>query len=506
MSDWSSGYNIELGYTFDSYKELAPAWLNFTALVCGVQVPQGRWRYLELGCGQGVGLCMLAGQYPEHEFLGIDFNPVHISHARQLAEAASLKNVRFEEADFTQLAKEWPSNWGLFDYVTGHGLLSWLDPHVRQSLIDCIERSTAPGALVQLSYNTQPGWLSTVPIQHLLRLWQTTESLSGIKALDIGVKRFEDMQSAGAVTMHQLPGLAARLDQIRRLDRAYLTQEYLHDNWHPLWSDEVADLMQQAKLNFVGTATLGDLYLPNMIPPAMRDILNKTSDPKVREVTLDVLINQGFRRDVYARGKTPLWAIEQQRQLLNLRVMAVKLPPLDDLKFKNSGGQPSAKPEIYRPIFEALGQGPQTLAELQLAAKISLPDLLQAISLLLHGEHIILFNPTANNKSGVLLNRALAQRAADGAPYKQLLATRLGYVISASAPNMVLLHLTQEKPKATAEWLTQQLIQRLLQTNRGLVHNGANLTTPETMLPRAQQLVQEFLTQVLPSYQKIGVV
>jgi tRNA G46 methylase TrmB len=34
-------------------------------------------RYLELGCGQGLNLCLMAALHPEVEFVGIDFHMPH---------------------------------------------------------------------------------------------------------------------------------------------------------------------------------------------------------------------------------------------------------------------------------------------------------------------------------------------------------------------------------------------------------------------------------------------
>ena len=139
MSQWSSGYNVDLGYTYGYYRETSPAWLNYVATIKGVACPEGNWRYLELGCGQGVGLLIYAAMYPDHEFLGIDFNPVHIAHARALSVDAWLTNVRFEEADFVEVAQDWPADWGQFDYITAHGIYTWLAEPVRAGLVGAVD-------------------------------------------------------------------------------------------------------------------------------------------------------------------------------------------------------------------------------------------------------------------------------------------------------------------------------------------------------------------------------
>ena len=226
---------LDLGDTFDYYREISPEWLDYVALTKGVMPPAGAWRYLELGCGQGYGLTLLAALYPDHDFLGIDFNPVHITHARSLATAAGLKNVRFEEADFLAVAESWPADWGKFDYITAHGIYSWLSHEVCEAIVTAIDRAATPGALIYLSYNTLPAWISSYPIQHLMRLWQTTDSLESVKAIETGISRLQALTEAQAGMTKLLPGMKSMLDKVATRDRAYLVQEYLHDNWHPRW-------------------------------------------------------------------------------------------------------------------------------------------------------------------------------------------------------------------------------------------------------------------------------
>ena len=172
MSDWSHGYNVSMGYSYGFYREMAPDWLDFCAWIGGFEPPSraGRpFRYLELGCGQGFGLCLLAAANSGAEFLGVDFQPEHIEHATGLAEAAGLTNVRFVRADFLDLAPEWPADFGTFDYVTMHGIISYLSPPLISAIIECLSHAVAPGGLVYVSYNAQPGCLSTVPLQHIAR-------------------------------------------------------------------------------------------------------------------------------------------------------------------------------------------------------------------------------------------------------------------------------------------------------------------------------------------------
>ncbi len=158
-----------------------------------------------------------------------------------------------------------------------------------------------------------------------------------------------------------LPGMASRVEQMSNLDRSYLVQEYLHDNWHPMWFDQVANELSAAKLGYVGTATIGDHYVPQLLPPERREILARYKSPVVRQVMIDVLVNQGFRRDIFSRGAAPIWPEQQRNAILDTKFCISKRPGPDGVKLRLSMGEVSGRSEVYDPLFDALAAGPKTM-------------------------------------------------------------------------------------------------------------------------------------------------
>ncbi|MEM3580867.1 MAG: class I SAM-dependent methyltransferase, partial [Candidatus Bathyarchaeia archaeon] len=160
MADWAHGYNVEVPYTYGYYRETSPQWLRWATYLGGRKPPSGkRIRYLELGCGQGFNLLLHASSHPSMEFLGIDFNPSHIAHAEELVRLSGLTNVKFVEGDFLELEKEWPKEYGTFQYVVLHGIWSWVSKDVRKALINILRKVVVPGGIVYIPYNALPGWL-----------------------------------------------------------------------------------------------------------------------------------------------------------------------------------------------------------------------------------------------------------------------------------------------------------------------------------------------------------
>ncbi len=223
MSDWSHGYNTSLGYLYQFYRETAPAWMNWAIMIKGFKAPAAnRFRYLELGCGQGFGLNLIASMYPDSEFVGVDFNPQHIAHARDLALAAGLKNVRFEEADFMDLSRSWP--YGQFQFGVLHGIYSWISESLRAAVCVCLEKALVSGDLAYVSYNSLPGWLSAMPLQRLLRRHQVARGLAPVPAIDKGLTFMERLRQSNAALFTSLPQLAGRMENCTKQDRSYLVQ------------------------------------------------------------------------------------------------------------------------------------------------------------------------------------------------------------------------------------------------------------------------------------------
>ena len=516
--NWNQGYNVDLGYTYGHYREQDPNWMDLCAVIRGTRPPSWlglpKLRYLELGSGQGVNLCVIAAQHPGMEFVGVDFNPQHIAHAQGLAHAAGLKNIRFLEADFVELGRHWPADLGHFHYVTAHGIYTWLADTVLKGLIACIAHSTTSGALVYLSYNTLPGWLSSLPVQHLLRLWQVREELSSLKAIDLGRERLLALLESQSGMTQLLPGMRSRLDKFPTLDRSYLIQEYLHDNWHPKWFDQIESELAPAKMRYVGTATSGDWMLPLMLPENAKAIYNQYTDSTEREVMLDVLVNQGFRRDLWARGHTPLWAGEQRERLMSMRFALVQRPSAaaeggpSPYKYPTSLGEVQGHEDVYGPLYEALASGSKSLKEL-----IQLPalkprqffDTLQAVGLMLNAGHISLAHALSDTKPAKALNRAVAQAAAHGAPYKYIIATATPNVLTVSDSDLMLMSFWLAQQKLSVVDLAERWVDWLVMLGRGLKKGDQTLSTREAMLPRAQELAEGFLKHTLPGWQSLGV-
>ncbi|HEX5092799.1 MAG TPA: class I SAM-dependent methyltransferase [Burkholderiales bacterium] len=380
MQDWADGYVVDVGYTHSYFRELSPALLRFVALLGGLDIPRpARHVYLELGCGNGLSTALHAAADPDGEYYGVDFNPTHIQHARQLAQDAGVGNVKFLEKSFAELlAEQLPPA----DFVTLHGVWSWVGEEQRGHLLEVMRRMLKPGGLVYLSYNAQPGLAQVAPLQRLLV--EAAELAAG-ERLDKAARARQfalQLQKAGARYFAVNPLAAARLAGLEKLDPHYVVHEYFNANWRPDYHADVVQALAPAKLAYAGSATLLDNFDQFMLVPEAAKLVAGIPDRALAETMKDFARNQGFRRDVFTRGAPKAAPPQLEAALGRSRFSLARPRAACRLTATTPAGEAKLDERAYAPVLEALARAPQTFDELARApecAALDRPHLRQAV-------------------------------------------------------------------------------------------------------------------------------
>jgi SAM-dependent methyltransferase len=442
MSNWKHGYFADQGYTHGFYPETMPSRLHYAALIYGVDSRISGFRYLDLGCGQGLNLIIAAALHPDSEFVGVDFMPGHIAHGRALAKAAGLKNISFLEADFLRLGDD-PSALGTeFDYVIAHGITAWVAPTVRNAVFGIAGRVLAPGGIFYNSYNTYPGWLSMMPFQKMVL--QFDGHTRGRVALNEAQQLFSKLKTSQAATFNAQPALAPRIEKLDEQDASYLVQEYNNQFWSPLWSSDVISSLSEEKFHFLGTATLVEGFDQNY-PIEMRQLIAEQTSVANREQVRDILLNQAFRRDLYTKGHFKGWPLEIHESLGEVRFLS------NDLKSAPKEGEPfifgagaidvRGSYEGYKKLVDIMQSehGGVALSVIADKASLRVQDAAVMLTMLVHGGWACLATDGSEKDSPAAsrLNRALSSAAARGAPYRYLAAANAGTAVPLSELDML---------------------------------------------------------------------
>ena len=186
----------------------------------------GSLAYCELGCGQGFSTNLLASANPHISFHANDFNPTHIAGARDLARSAGIENAHFYDDSFAEFLNR--NDLPAFDFVTLHGIYSWISPENRHAIVRFIRKNLKPGGLVYMSYNAMPGWASMMPLRRLLvehaAAQGSSQSLQARIAASLGFA--DKLGSLDTRYFASHPKLAGRVEKLKGQNPNYVAHEY----------------------------------------------------------------------------------------------------------------------------------------------------------------------------------------------------------------------------------------------------------------------------------------
>jgi predicted SAM-dependent methyltransferase len=526
-ASWGQGYCTATTYGGYSFRELAPNWIDYALLGQRQRPPRQQegsaFSYLELGSGMGVGLCLLAAAYPEGQFVGIDFHPSHIAHSQWLAEALQLANITFYEGDFLQLAKNdnaFPGEHAQqFDYAVAHGILSWISEPVRQALFNLAASQLRPGGVFYCSYNCFPGWLERTAFKALADLERQRMGPDGLMAAlgraNHTLSNLLRPDAPGqAALARSLPGLAGQLREIRKLNKVdYLCGEYGSENWQPFYVGHVHQLAAVHKLSFVASASMPENH-PLLLPKYLSELITNEPDGLIRQALFDLTINQSFRRDLFVKGPITLSRTAQEQLLAHQSLRLTTPPALDPeaiskaTQIQTSMGTVGVNGTHLQTMETLLGSEAVSLADLHQGLGISVSELTQMISLLLHSGRLGL-DRGAVGEAAKASCRAVDQRLMElmttGHNLNYLAAPAIGHGAQpfSMLDAFVLAGIEQGLDGEVLSSCVWMGMEAAAVEMRGA--DGQLLTDPQQCLQQISQHIDTFRTNTLPRLVRLGI-
>jgi SAM-dependent methyltransferase len=294
-------YVTDVTYVRGFEKSLSPTYLRLCAAVNGFDVPaKDTFDYCELGCAYGDTTIALAASYPEARFVGIDLNAEHVASATASAKGGAVDNVRFIEGDFETLDHgDFPE----FDYITAHGVLSWIGPQKRKAVLDFLSSKLKPGGLAYVSYNTLPGWAAVEPLRQLILARAALSPGSTLEGAKLGLEFAKALNQAGAYYFSGNPAAKAMLETMEKAGLHYVVHEYLHAHWVPMYFAQLAAEMAASDLYFVGQLPLYLNFRDVSIPSTLTSLFGQITERLAFEGLKDFALNTYFRSDVFVKGR-----------------------------------------------------------------------------------------------------------------------------------------------------------------------------------------------------------
>jgi SAM-dependent methyltransferase len=475
--EWSGGYVADIGYTADFYREMAPNHLAFAMLAIGRSpgLAFGPRRYLELGCGQGFGLALLAAANPDIAFEGCDFNPEHVAHARRLIEGAHLANLSVSEISFEEAAARGGAN--DLDVVALHGILSWVSAAAQDAIVEILRQRVLPDGIVYASYNCMPGWAPILPIRQFMLQVKRRHATSSDRQVAIALDLLTKLKDAHAHYFEGNPAAGAQLQRMLQQNRAYLAHEFLHEHWDIFPFADLAARLGGAKLNYVASASLAENLDHYAVPAALAPLVAESGDPIMRETLRDYASNKRFRRDIFARGMAMMTAVEHRRMLSGVRfALAV---PRDKvvLTFDGPLMKMTGRANLYAPILDALAgriaEFDEIAAVFPITAENRVAMLLDCLSLLVQsGQVLPIIGTPGDAEPAKRFNRMVVEHSRQGRFYFSLASpvARTGIQVGEFA--LWTLAADADGQAATAEMTARHALQTIKALGRRPARDG----------------------------------
>jgi SAM-dependent methyltransferase len=519
--DFAPAYPTDKTYGAFLHRDLSVSWLVLATLLGGrhrmdPSLIRSGFRYLDFGCGHGLNLLFNAAAHPQAHFYGLDLNPTHIASAIAKAEALGLGNVHFALADLTTFADGLPSTgpcrgWPeAYDIVVAHGLASWVSPEVRNALVAAAGRLLRPGGICCCSYNTYPGWLSRSSLQMLsveeaLRAGGST-SLAGIRKAAETLIRCTGTEDKAWPLGKEHPGLRPLLEGLQPMPEAYLVGEYQSAH-QPLYVGPMHRLCAAHGLTHIGSASLPEMF-PEMLDPERRALVMEAADAPMREVLLDLAINQTFRRDLFARGPCPPSTPWRRQTLADLQLHSCAGAEYDRCEFDTALGRLGVDPSFVRSLKSALAVRPESFGWLLDQAALDLEDGLMRLSVLVGAGVVgvgVCDGAEASGPSIAAFNQRCLDQITAGEEIGALLSPVLLQPVTVSLLEAFFLQ------AANADLPPEDVVQLVWM---GITMAGGNvkdpegrpIEDPEQALSHLQEFWETFGRERLPVLRRLGIV
>ena len=466
--DSSSAYLRDVVYASQYNPLLNPLNIHYIAamkgLVCGPM--KTAFQFLDLGCGDGTTLSMLASMYPDAQFTGIDFNEDHIRLARETACQMELKNVEFQRMDFLDLDKLLHEK---FDFITCFGTYSWISGAARESIAAFAGASLKPGGYFLVHYTASPGKVQIDPFWYLMRIAGGEGAAASIERTSRGIGVIKALHQCGAKFFKENPLASELVNQLDRRTLTHWAHTGLTTEWQALRHGDVSDRMKKAGLAFLGHANPEQNHEDLSVPGEFHSLLSTVTDTKIRQTIIDYILNRGARVDLYIRRAAVPASAEPTIGDIPFGIATVDNAIVQAYKCMN-GIQLQYDEPMYKAVIGELLKGARTPNNLHAAKSLSgyaPKSINEAVSRLVVGKKVQPFAKCSDLKGLIQPSRIMPANRQIAAVFSSQLA--LGRTVC--VPNMasgqcvdllphhalVLSGMLRYPPEGVVDWVIGQL-------------------------------------------------
>jgi len=497
MSDWTSGYVADIGYTYGYYNELNPNRATLAFLNAGY-APPSSGVHCELGFGQGLSVNIHAAASGS-TWYATDFNPSQAAFAQSLASASGADAHLTDEA-FAEFCNQ--TDLPDFDSIGLHGIWSWISDENRAVIVDFIRRKLKVGGALYISYNTLPGWAIFAPMRHLMTEHASVMGSAGkgvASRVDDALAFAQNLLDTNPLFASANPAIVDRLKKVSQQNRHYLAHEYFNKDWHPMHFATMSEWLSPAKISYACSANYLDHIDAINLTAEQQSLLKEIPDPTFKESVRDFMVNQQFRRDYWIKGARQLSAVEQTELIKQHKLVLISAREDVSLKIAGSIGTANMSEAIYAPILDLMSDHTSRSIE-SITAHVKdkgvlLPQVIQATILLIGSGHMASVQDDkqiANAKETTKkLNQALLERARFSTDISFLANPVTGGGVAVNRFQQLFLLALSKGKKQPKEW-AQAAWEILAAQNQRLLKDGKALESAQGNLEELTKQAETF--------------
>ena len=506
------GYVTDVPYVAEFYGDHSPTTMNLVAAFTGYRPRplDEPFTWCDFGCGNGVTTNVLAACYPHAQFYGIDFMPVHIRNAETLAMRGGLDNTTFLEKSFTDLADD---DLPPLDFAVMHGVLSWVPDDARTALLDEAAKRIKPGGMVMTGYNAMPGWAAKLPLRDMI-FSLTADTQDSIQKAKNALAWLKRLKEAEVKYFRDHPALSEMVDELSRLDLAYMAHEYFNENLKAFHFAQMNSEMNRRGFQFAGSATIFLNMLELAVPPDFYDEFRGAKSRPEFEAKRDFIRNETFRRDVWVKGET-VETIEELDAIQEQLILGTTVPDSEIDQTVAFGHVELDYTET--PFNEALeayksGARPMTaLGDLPVLDLVPPPTRIEASRLLVAGGQVVPFAHPSVPVDGVkakkfdmpdALNRASIEHLAMSNPRIALASQIAGTGIElTNLDALVLLGLCKKGREGAVAWAVKKI-----NPDKGEVMHAGKALGANQIKALLKTRLDDVVSNWLPKLLELGII
>lgn len=290
-------------YSSYPYPQTHPEHAYTIAKLFGLSAPDfSNSKILELGCAAGGNIIPLALNYPEATIVGIDLSAVQIAMGQKQIDALTLKNIELKHLSILDITPEF----GKFDYIIAHGILSWVPDTVQSKIFDICQHNLSKTGVAYISYNTLPGWnmiqsLRDMMLYHTKFLTNPAEKANQARLLLTFLR--DNVQDKDSPYGRMLTQEVALLSQA---DDHYLLHDHLEQHHQAFYFHEFMEQANKHQLQYLSDTNIASMFVGNFGQPIIEKFQTISNDQIRTEQYLDFITNRRFKGSLLCHANLPL--------------------------------------------------------------------------------------------------------------------------------------------------------------------------------------------------------